>query len=360
MERGIVLNLFEVHLPDEALNLMSRSWDDPKISLNHLRQNLLPSFLYASHEAQKLYSYGVTIERTKEFGFVDDSFDFGNDPRFTGRLIVDAIADHLISLGFELQMRHHFAKVYELTDISHPLRRIDGRLDVFPSYKIQPVFLKIANHLKHFLMINPKVRYRFVHPIAQIHQKVDCTGRYVRIGCPSNCDVYDCPLYPHRGHLAGKITAVTSQSSFQCRFAAIKSSHKQFIQLDDRARFDFPIPIEVCELEASTPNINTIFSARLGLARTSSIISELRVLAGDYLPTTKPSINTEVGRRRWEDVNSFIGRLVNGVSFFEGPLFKVEQEPVRSVEGGYTPEDMFFDDSGVEEILDDETSDDAF
>jgi hypothetical protein len=364
MERGTALNLFEVHLPSSPIPVMSKPWDRTEELQSELRKQMLPAMLFASHETDKLYAYGISAaEKSKQHGFTAGSFDPDTDPRFAGRLIADAIVHHLvITLDFELQLRPYVAKVYEVTDVKNPLQRVAGRLDVYPSYRIQSVFLKIAGELRYFLMINPKVRYRFVHTLAQIHQRVDCTGRFVRVGCPANCNVYDCKLYDFRGRLAGKLTSLTGSSSFRCRFAELNSTNSQFVQLDERSRLDFSLPIEVCELEASPSNINTILSQRFNRARASKIISDLRVLSGDLVPTQpRPSINTAVGQRRWADVMSLVNRLDGGVTLFEGPAITIEQEPVRAVEGGFAPEDLFFErGTEEEEVLEDETDVDAF
>lgn len=363
MERGILLNLFEVRLPS-TIPVMSRSWDGTDDIRSTLQRQMLPALLYASQETGKLYAYGTSVvEKSEQHGFSSDSFDPDSDPRFSGRLIADAVVHHLVeALGFELQLRLYVTKVYEITDVRNRLQRVEDRLDVYPSYRVQPLFLKVADDLRYFLLVNPKVRCRFVHTLAQIHQSVDCSGRFVRVGCPADCDIYDCELYDFRGRLAGKFASLVTSSSFRCRFPGVSSTSSQFVQLDELSRFSFPLPIEVCELEASVPNINAIFSQRFNPARASKIISDVRVLSGDLVPTQpRPSINTQVGQKRWADVRSLVERLQDHITVFEGPAIVIEQEPVRAVEGGFAPEDLFFEQTTEgERMLEDETDDDAF
>src|ERR1041384_1143239 len=349
MERGIFLNLFEVNLPTLPIPVMSRPLQetnytyslDEEVAQAELEKMMLPTFLYASQETGKLFAYGENAQQAQRFGFNADQFDPVTDPRFTSRLIIDSVVHHLITkLGFELQMRPHIAKVYELVDKGNKLRRIKGRIDVYPSYNIQTVFLKVANNLRYFLMINPKVRYQFVHALSEIQQSVDCTGRLLRLSCPSECNVYDCDLYDFRGKLAGKFVNKTEVSSFKCRFNQT-SSNATFIQLDERARFAFPIPIEVCEVEASVANIKTLISKRIGQEAAASMASELRVVSGDLLPNHR--INTEVGRKRYDQILSLINRLKDGVKFFSDVELLIEHEPVRAIEGGFAIDDIYFE-----------------
>lgn len=363
MERGIVLNLFEVNLPDSPIRVMSRDWDG-KESLQTLQKRLLPYSIYGSQELNKIFAYEAGAEKLAlEVGFTPELLDLKSDPRLTGRLILDAITNHIIiDLGFDVQNRPHTAIVLEGTDVKNPIQQVENRVTVYPSFRIQTIFLNIAGNIRYFLMINPKVRYRFVHTISQIHQRVSCEGRYIRINCPLDCSVYECELYDYRGRLAGKFTNYSNESTFECKNINLVDVNSQFVVLDNSSRFNFPIPVKICELEASIANINTIFSQRYNPAKASSVISELRVIAGDLLPNRpRHSINVEVGKRRWIDITAFVNRLADKIPLFGEEYIQVDKEPLYAVEGGYTPEDLFVEDQNEDqEELEDETDTNAF
>jgi hypothetical protein len=365
MERGIALNLFEVYIPEIKFPVFSMPMEE-KVSLDNYRRQALPALVYGSNELKKIIAYGLTQEETLlGAGFVKDEIDLKSDPRFVGRLIIEAISYYFANeLKFEMQHRLHNAIIYELADVQHPIKRIEERLEVFPSFKLQSIFLNIASNLHYFLMVSPRTRYHFVHKLLAIQNSVDCTGRFVKINCPSECDIYDCRLYDLRGMLAGKFTALNEESSFHCRFSGSESKNTKFVVLDDRARIDYPIPIEVCELEASISNINAIFSQRFNPNKASNIIGDLRVASGDLLPTSpRRAINTEVGQRRWRDIQGLLDRLPERIFLFGNKSFSImiDKEPLHSIEGGFTPEDLYMDeiDKGLEEI-EDEAGDNSF
>lgn len=356
MNQGIFLNLFEVSLPSTSLSLMTKEWDKSNTSVAQLRQQLRPARLYASEEKNLLYAYGPALENATACGFQLGEFAIGDDPRFTGRLIVEAVIEYLVNTyGFELQHRLDTAKVYEVTDVTNPIKRVEGRVNVYPSYKIQPLFLRVVGELKFFLLIKPKARYRFHHPLTEIADRVDCTGRFVRVACPATCDVYDCPLYEHRGKLAGKLMGLTEQSTFRCRFTGITSDQKQFIQLDALSRFDFALPTDICELEASIPNIAAVFTQRFDQSQTLRIISELRIFSGDYLRGNRGAlVNTEAGKTHWTNVTKLINQLQGGVPIPNDSTITISPEPVHTVAGGYMPEEFFWqEDTHIEGEYDD-------
>lgn len=344
MDQGVFLNLFEVSLPSIALPLMTKEWDRSNMAVAELRQQVRPARLYASEEKNLLYAYGPALESAAACGFELGEFTIGDDPRFTGRLIVEAIIEYLVStFGFELQHRLDTTKVYEVTDVTNPIKRVEGRVNVYPSYKIQPLFLRVARELRHFLLIKPKARYRFHHSFTEIVSRVDCVGRFVRVNCPASCDVYDCPLYEYRGKLAGKLMAFTEHSTFKCRFAGVTSDQKQLIQLDALSRFDFALPVDICELEASIPNIAAIFTQRFEPAQTSRIIGELRVLSGDYLKDNRGAlVNIEVGKTHWTNITRLIKQLQGGVPISNDATITISPEPVQTVAGGYVLEELFW------------------
>jgi hypothetical protein len=367
MDQGVFLNLFEISVPSQPIPVMVREWERPELPLDALRRQLMPVRMFASSETQKLYAYGSEIEHAATCGFTPGEFQADNDPRFMGRLIVESVSCYLSEKhGFEPQQRFYLRRLRscEVTYTSKPLQQVEKSIDVYASYRIQSLFLKIAGHLRFFLLVNPKVRYRFVPSITRIHARVDCTGKYVRIVCPVACNVYDCLLHEYRGKLGGKFAGLTTEAEFQCRFLTQPTNEKQqYVQLDASARFDFPIPVSVCELEASVSNLASIFSARFNASRATSIVSELAITAGDLLPgTPRPFVNTEVGQRRWTDVLGLIRYLDTPISLFGEPEITISQEPVHAIEGGFVPDNLFTGDDEEEDAEEhtDDSDDEIF
>jgi hypothetical protein len=343
MTCGIFLNLFEIDPPSE-FQIMAFPWST-EIDVKQLRRHVLPAFLYASNHTKHIYCYGQDSEKTVELGFHSDTVGAYDDPRLTGRILLDAITNHLITqFQFDLQHRPHTAKVHEVTDYQSRLDQIEKRIDVYPSYKIQTVFLKVAGELRYFLMVRPRARYRFSHKLAKIQEVVNLAGRYVRLNCPSDCTAFKCDLYDYRHQLAGPFAELKTDQSFRCEYLNIGGADSQSVVFAEGSRFGFNLPLEICELEASVANISAIMTARLDAVRASKVITDLRVATGDLLPSSPRSvINTQVGQRRYQEIAALLAKLTGDISVFGKGTFHVSSDPIQGIEGGLAPEETYFD-----------------
>ena len=343
MTHGIFLNLFEIDPPTE-FQLMTFPWS-AEIDVKQLRRDVLPAFLFASDRTKHIYCYGQSSDKTVEIGFHSDTVGVYDDPRLTGRILLDAITNHLITqFQFDLQHRPHTAKIHEVTDYQSRLAQIEKRIDVYPSYKIQTVFLKVAGELRFFLLVRPRARYRFSHKLAKIQEAVDLVGRYVRLNCPSDCTVYKCELYDYRHQLAGPFAKLTTDQSFRCEYLDVGGANSQSVKLAEDSRFGFNMPLEICELEASVATISAIITARLGAATASKAIVDLRVATGDLLPSSPRSvINTQVGQTRHQEIATLLAKLTGDISVFGKGTFHVSSDPIQGIEGGLAPEDTYFE-----------------
>lgn len=348
MSRGIFFNLYEIN-PPSKLALLCRPWT-PEIDTKKLRRDLLPAFLFASDHTLQLYCYGPASQKSEQFGFTLADVESSVDPRLTGRFLLDALVYRLIrQSNFDLHFRPHMAKVYEVTDYNSKIMEVERRIDVYQSYKIQTVFLRIAGELKYFLLVRPKSRYQFRHAIAEVYKSVDITGRYIRLSCPAECQVYDCPLYDHRHNLAGQFVGVTQNGEFICKHLNTGGAGKNAVQFSSDSRFDFAIPVEVCELEASVANISAIFAKRFDSARSSKVISDLRIATGDLLPSSpRAMINTQVGQRRYTEIESLLTKISGEQTAFSGEVFSISSDPIQALEGGFAPDDSFFEDDTLD------------
>lgn len=343
MPHGTFLNLFEIDPPSE-FRLRISHWSDG-IDVKQLRRDVLPAFLFASDHTKHIYCYGQGSDKTEEMGFHLDTVGMHDDPRLTGRILLDAITNHLMTHHhFDLQHRPHIAKVHEVTDYQSRLSQVEKRIDVYSSYKLQTVFLRVAGELRFFLMIRPRARYRFTHKISQIQSAIDLAGRYIRLNCPSACTVYQCELYDFRHHLAGQFAGLTSDQSFRCEYLNVGGTDSQSVRFSEDSRFGLNMPLEICELEASVANISAIITARLGAASASKAIADLRVATGDLLPSTpRAVINTQVGQQRYQEITNLLAKLTGDIPAFGEGTFRISSDPIQGVEGGLAPEDTYFE-----------------
>lgn len=363
MNRGVFLNLFEIELSKDVFSIFSKKWQNRDESLESLKKEIYPVRLFACEETESLYLFGEQVESiSQKYGFERVTLSHDTSPKLTGRLINFGVASYLGKLGYEPQYRDYLSEPRntELTDHRKPLQVIESRINIYSSFRIQSLFLKMAGGLRFFILIKPRLRYQFRHSVDQIHSSVDCTGKFVRISCPNACNVSDCPVYDLKGRLAGKLQAITEMTNFQCRYHP-SSDETKYIQFEQDGRINLNLPVNVCEIEASTANISMIFAARFDQTKASKVISDLRIASGDLLSgNPRPFVNPEVGKRHWEDITNLVQQLPSEIAVSEDFLFSVSEEPVRAIEGGYIPDSMFYDDDRGEEEDSDESDSDIF
>lgn len=333
MDGGIFVNLFEIQIP-ESLEVYSQPWDDT--STQEISARMYPVNVYGDNTSQKLFAYGDTgLEKDvyEKEGFEPDTVTTQQNPQFVGRFAVDAVTHFLQNQGFILAKRVYTSYKRELVNVNEPLQTFYGSLDIYQAYNVQVMYLNFDGILKYFLVVTPKLRHEFVIPLERIINKVDCTGRFVKLTCPAECDVYACKLHEWRGKIAGRFSGFTDQG-FYCQYLSTQEGPKSHVALSD-ARLDFDIPAQVCHLEASLSNIRFVFEGVYDKNKVNELIARIRVLSGDLLQRGR-RVNLEVGRKRYEDCLSFVQRLANFEAF--GVQLRVDPEPLRAIEGVPLPE----------------------
>jgi hypothetical protein len=328
MDAGVFLNLFEVRTP-ETLNVYRKIWGGE--SIRDIAIDSRPLRIYADHNSMTLFAYGranLPEELYLEKGFVPASVSAQHNPRFTGKLMADAISQHLQNMGFDLTERDYTSYKRELVDLSEPLKDFSGALRVYRSYNIQIMYLNIEETLRHFLIVAPKLRYEFSLPLDRYTLKAQCYGRLITVTCPSNCNVYSCKLHKWRGKVLGRFDKF-KDSGFECEYLSGNGIVERYVALYD-SRLDIKsIPANVCHIEASLANIRYLFGQVWSNKQVSSLMTQLRVLSGDL--QREGRVNKEVGRKRYQDCLALVKRIPQVTAL--GTSFQITTSPVRAVEG---------------------------
>jgi hypothetical protein len=279
-----------------------------------------------------LLSYGkvgVSDEIYTEKGFKSQSVNTQQKPRFTGRFVVDAITQYLQDLGFELSRRDYTSYKHEMINRSQPLDDFGGALQVYKTYAIQVMYLNIEGNLRYFLVVAPKLHFEFGLSLKRYASKVNCQGRYLKVVCPSECNVYDCKLHPWRGSILGRFDGFTS-NGFECEYLPDSTAAKSYVSLtDSRLEGVVGIPEEICQIEASLGNIRYLFESVWPPKKVRNLMTKLRVLSGDLQAGGR--VNKEVGRKRYEDCLEVV-RQVSRINVF-GSEICVTDSPMRALEG---------------------------
>jgi hypothetical protein len=190
------------------------------------------------------------------------------------------------------------------------------------------MYLNFEGELKYFLIVSPKLHNEFVIPLERIINKVNCVGRFVKVTCPSNCNIYICDLHRWRGKLAGRFDSFTS-AGFYCKYYETRAGENSHIKLYD-ARIEVNIPAQVCHLEASLANVRYVFGEVLDKKKVNDLIRQLKVLSGDL--QRERVVNLEVGRKRYEECVSFVRGLPETFEAF-GVDLSISSDPLRAIEG---------------------------
>lgn len=333
MDRGIFVNLFEVFVP-EMFRVNCQLWDG--ISTEAIRARMYPINVFGDTTSQQLYAYGnpgLEDDVYRKEGFLLGTVNIQQSPQFVGRFAADAVTDFLQSQGFVLARRYYATYKRELVNIGDPLKKLYGALELRQSYQVQVMYLNFEGTLKYCLVVAPKLRHEFIVSLERINNKVDCTGRFLKLTCPAECDVYTCELHRWRGKIVGRFAGFTDQG-FRCEYLTTQEEANSHIALSD-ARVALDVPAQVCHLEASLSNIRFVFDGVFDNRKVIDLIGKIRLLSGDLLPSGR-RVNLEVGRKRYEDCLGLVQRLAEFEAF--GIEFKVAQEPLRAIEGISMPE----------------------
>lgn len=351
MNSGLYVNLFEVKLP-ESIQVLTKQWDGE--SREKLTSQIYPLNLYGDTENKKLFVYGEeeNISDADIDGFQLLPLNTQENPQFIGRYVLDVITFGLLRKGFDFEQRPYTTYKRELVNKQSPLLIHQGSLGVYQAYNIQVMYLNFEGTLKYCLVVSPKLRFDFILPVERYVAKVNCTGRIMKVICPTACMNYDCELHKWKGRIVGKFNGFLN-TGFTCKFLDLEESTTSHFDLSD-SRLELNIPTQVCHFEASLANIRYIFESVLGSEKASELITKLKVISGDL--QSSRHVNLEVGRKRYEDCLRFVKQNSNYDLF--GTKLEVFQQPIRAIEG--VPLDKQGYSYSVEEGKDDDIGDIPF
>ncbi|MCB0164256.1 MAG: hypothetical protein KDI79_08530 [Anaerolineae bacterium] len=328
MNGGIFVNLFEIQIP-ETFEVYSQTWDDT--STQEVYSRLYPINVYRDNNLHKLFTYGDSAldeDIYKQEGFSIEVIDTQENPKFVARFLVDAIAYFLQTQGYELSRRPYTTYKREIVNIKQPLGAFYGSLEVCQAYNIQAMYLNFDGELRYFLIVAPKLHHEFVIPLERIMGKVNCMGRFIKITCPADCNIYTCDLHRWRGKLVGRFDGFTNKG-FHCEYLGTQEGQNSHVNLYD-ARLEVNIPVQVCHLEASLANVRYVFEGVFDKKKVNDLVRQIKVLSGDL--QRNRSVNLEVGRARYEECLSFVRGFPETFETF-GVDLGISQDPLRAVEG---------------------------
>ena len=153
LEPGYYLNMFEVTLlSDEAEFMIAERSQYP--SLEELRGEIESSKkkirLYAPTGSSKVFGYGEDKEWLASKGFTKEVVKFTDQPKLTGRVILEGIVDKAKELGYYPMPESEKGRVILLNEKEFMTTQ-DGNVCVYKAYDIRVIYLRdvISGELKY-------------------------------------------------------------------------------------------------------------------------------------------------------------------------------------------------------------------
>lgn len=164
MEPGYYINMFEVNtLRDEAEFMVCDRSKYP--SLKGLREEAKSLgkrvFLYAPAGSKKIYGYGEDLEWLISKGFKNEIIKLIDEPRLTGRLILEGIIEKSKENRFFPLPEREKGRII-LFNENNFTKTSDGNVYVYKCYDIRVIYLRDlpSNILKFYAIVDIKFLFR--------------------------------------------------------------------------------------------------------------------------------------------------------------------------------------------------------
>jgi len=145
LDPGYYANLFEVTVPtNEKFNVMvCQRCDYP--SLKELREKISKRensiFVYAPEHSEVIYGYGKDMKKLESKGFLPTTITFSDEPRLTGRMILDSFIEKSKEIGYFPSYSKEIGRC-RLFNWEKFQSTSDGNVKVFTGFDIRVIFLK--------------------------------------------------------------------------------------------------------------------------------------------------------------------------------------------------------------------------
>lgn len=163
LEPGYYLNMFEVKISQDASEFMVA--DRSKYSLKLLREEIVgvrkKIYVYEPVGSNKIFAYGEDFEWLASKGFHKETVKLVDEPRLTGRLILEGIINKSQTFGFVLLSEKEKGRPILFSE-NNFLETSDGNIRVYKCYDLRVIYLRdlISKTLKFYAIIDIRFLFR--------------------------------------------------------------------------------------------------------------------------------------------------------------------------------------------------------
>jgi hypothetical protein len=144
LEPGHYANMFEVKLPEELEVILVACERSKFSSLKELRHEILEAgkeaFIYAPEQSGIIYGYGPDIEWLRDKGFNDIKVNLAEEPRLTGKMIIDSFISKAKTQGYTPFFPNEIGRC-KLFNWNEFRPSSDGNVKVYLGFDIRTIFL---------------------------------------------------------------------------------------------------------------------------------------------------------------------------------------------------------------------------
>jgi len=146
LEPGHYANLFEVKIAEnKEITVMAcdrKRFPTLKALRDEISKENREVFVYAPEMSDKVYGYGIDLEWLALKGFEKTKINLSDEPRLTGRMILDAFIDKAKKIGYLPYFSRNEIGRCTLCNWDKFQTTSDGNVKVYTGYDIRVIFLK--------------------------------------------------------------------------------------------------------------------------------------------------------------------------------------------------------------------------
>ena len=161
LDPGYYSNMFEVIIPDVEVEFMTierRIYSNLKGLRKEIEMLGKEVYVYAPEHSSKVFGYGKDAEWLLPKGFLPEKIRLLEEPRLTGRLILEGVIEKAKELGYTPMPEKEKGRCILFNERDFK-ETSDGNVRVYRAFDIRVIFLRdpLEDKLKYFLIVD--VRY---------------------------------------------------------------------------------------------------------------------------------------------------------------------------------------------------------
>ncbi len=158
LDPGYYSNMFEVNIPDVEIEFMTaerRLYPNLKDLRKEIEGSGKEVYVYAPESSSKVFGYGKDAEWLLSKGFLQEKIKLLEEPRLTGRLILEGVIEKAKELGYAPMPEKEKGRCVLFNERDFK-ETSDGNVRVYRAFDIRVIFLRdpLEDKLKYFLIVD--------------------------------------------------------------------------------------------------------------------------------------------------------------------------------------------------------------